>query len=207
MQRADVDAERARPVVDAIPVERAAARRETPRDLARKPRADPWHCATRKSLRHEVAPDVIVIGLVEQRAVEIEQHGVDGRPVGPRNAGSGDMRGVSYGPRWMPAPETLVDFHTHSHFSDGVLAPAALVERARNASVGTLALTDHDTTAGLGEARAACAAAGIRFVPGVELSAQLARPNYSHRRPAGRRVARRIQFAPRRGPASGARRA
>ena len=69
-------------------------------------------------------------------------------------------------------PETLVDFHTHSHYSDGVLAPALLVERARTRRVGTLALTDHDTTAGLAEARAACAESQIRFVPGVELSAQ-----------------------------------
>jgi len=67
--------------------------------------------------------------------------------------------------------ETLVDFHTHSHFSDGVLAPVALVERARDRRVSTLALTDHDTTAGLDEARAACQAAAIEFVPGVELSA------------------------------------
>ena len=67
--------------------------------------------------------------------------------------------------------ETLVDFHTHSHFSDGVLAPAALVERARARGVSTLALTDHDTTAGLDEAREASAAAAIDFVPGVELSA------------------------------------
>ncbi len=67
--------------------------------------------------------------------------------------------------------EPLVDFHTHSHCSDGVLSPAALVERARTRNVGTLALTDHDTIAGLDEARAACAEAGIRFVPGVELSA------------------------------------
>jgi predicted metal-dependent phosphoesterase TrpH len=67
--------------------------------------------------------------------------------------------------------ETLVDFHTHSHFSDGVLAPAALVERAQGRRVATLALTDHDTTAGLAEARAACNAAGIRFVAGAELSA------------------------------------
>jgi predicted metal-dependent phosphoesterase TrpH len=70
------------------------------------------------------------------------------------------------------SPENLVDFHTHSHFSDGVLAPAALVERALSRRVGTLALTDHDTTAGLAEARAACKASQIRFVPGVELSAQ-----------------------------------
>ena len=65
----------------------------------------------------------------------------------------------------------LVDFHTHSHFSDGLLAPAPLVERARARGVGTLALTDHDTTAGLAEARAACKASGIHFVAGVELSA------------------------------------
>jgi 3',5'-nucleoside bisphosphate phosphatase len=67
--------------------------------------------------------------------------------------------------------EPLVDFHTHSHCSDGVLSPTALVERARTRRVGTLALTDHDTTAGLDEAQAACGSAGIRFVPGVELSA------------------------------------
>ncbi len=69
------------------------------------------------------------------------------------------------------ATEYLVDFHTHSHCSDGVLSPRALVERAAQRKVGTLALTDHDTVAGLAEARAACRDAGIRFVPGVELSA------------------------------------
>jgi 3',5'-nucleoside bisphosphate phosphatase len=72
----------------------------------------------------------------------------------------------------MPlAPETLVDFHTHSHFSDGVLAPAELVERASARGVRMLALTDHDTTAGLAAARAACQSSAITFVPGVELSA------------------------------------
>ena len=67
--------------------------------------------------------------------------------------------------------EPLVDFHTHSDFSDGVLTPQALVEAAHARRVGTLALTDHDTTAGLAAAHAACGAAGMRFVPGVELSA------------------------------------
>src|SRR5262245_27300152 len=71
----------------------------------------------------------------------------------------------------MTAAETLVDFHTHSHFSDGVLSPAQLVARAQERGVSVLALTDHDTTAGLDAARAACQSAGIRFVPGVELSA------------------------------------
>ena len=55
--------------------------------------------------------------------------------------------------------------------SDGVLPPAQLVERASARGVSLLALTDHDTTAGLPEARAACEVAAIRFVPGVELSA------------------------------------
>jgi len=71
----------------------------------------------------------------------------------------------------MTPAETLVDFHTHSHCSDGVLSPAALVERAHARGVGTLALTDHDSTLGLAEARTACGSAGIRFVPGIELSA------------------------------------
>ena len=70
-----------------------------------------------------------------------------------------------------PNAELLVDLHTHSHFSDGVLSPAALVARAQGRGVGLLALTDHDTTDGLAEARVACAAAQIRFVEGVELSA------------------------------------
>jgi predicted metal-dependent phosphoesterase TrpH len=71
----------------------------------------------------------------------------------------------------MTHAETLVDFHTHSHFSDGVLAPDELVARASERKVSVLALTDHDTTAGLAAARAACAARGLEFVPGIELSA------------------------------------
>jgi predicted metal-dependent phosphoesterase TrpH len=67
--------------------------------------------------------------------------------------------------------EILVDFHTHSRYSDGVLTPSELVSRAQLRRVSRLALTDHDTTAGLAEAKAACDQAGIGFVPGVELSA------------------------------------
>src|SRR5512139_3987237 len=67
--------------------------------------------------------------------------------------------------------ETLIDLHTHSHFSDGTLAPAELVSRAAARNVGVLALTDHDTTAGLPEAQEACARAGIGFVTGVEVTA------------------------------------
>ncbi len=67
--------------------------------------------------------------------------------------------------------EVRVDFHTHSHYSDGVLSPSALVARAAARGVSCLALTDHDTLAGLDEAAAACEAHGVRFLRGIEVSA------------------------------------
>ncbi len=63
------------------------------------------------------------------------------------------------------------DLHCHSTYSDGVLAPAAVVARAASRGVGVLALTDHDQVAGNAEARAAAADAGIGFACGVEISA------------------------------------
>jgi 3',5'-nucleoside bisphosphate phosphatase len=65
---------------------------------------------------------------------------------------------------------TSVDLHLHSSHSDGVLAPAELVDRVADAGVELMALTDHDTTSGLDEARAQCARRGIRMIDGVELS-------------------------------------
>ncbi|HTQ37068.1 MAG TPA: PHP domain-containing protein [Steroidobacteraceae bacterium] len=67
--------------------------------------------------------------------------------------------------------EALIDLHTHSRHSDGTLAPAQLVALAAQRGVALLALTDHDTTAGLDEARAAAQAAGMNFVDGVEITA------------------------------------
>lgn len=66
--------------------------------------------------------------------------------------------------------DALIDLHTHSHFSDGVLSPAALVAAAAARGVGVLALTDHDTTLGLAEARSAAASAAISFIDGVEIT-------------------------------------
>jgi hypothetical protein len=63
-----------------------------------------------------------------------------------------------------------LDLHTHSIFSDGTLTPTALVEAAAGREVKVLALTDHDTVSGQAEAATAAAAAGIHFVPGIELS-------------------------------------
>jgi 3',5'-nucleoside bisphosphate phosphatase len=64
-----------------------------------------------------------------------------------------------------------IDLHTHSNRSDGSLTPAELVARAAAAGVEVLALTDHDTVAGLEEARASAGVHGLRLVPGVEISA------------------------------------
>jgi predicted metal-dependent phosphoesterase TrpH len=64
-----------------------------------------------------------------------------------------------------------IDLHTHSCRSDGSLTPSELVQRASASGLQVLALTDHDTIAGLDEAQGAADAAGIRLVPGVEISA------------------------------------
>ncbi|MDQ4214027.1 PHP domain-containing protein [Microbacterium capsulatum] len=65
-----------------------------------------------------------------------------------------------------------IDLHLHSNRSDGTEDPAAVVERARHEGVRTLALTDHDTTAGWAEAAAAATAHGLTFIPGMELSSK-----------------------------------
>ena len=61
-----------------------------------------------------------------------------------------------------------VDLHLHSTASDGVLAPAALIDAVAAAGVTLCALTDHDTVAGLADARAAADRHGITLVPGIE---------------------------------------
>jgi predicted metal-dependent phosphoesterase TrpH len=67
----------------------------------------------------------------------------------------------------------LVDLHTHSNYSDGLLSPAALVEEAVSRGLRVLGLTDHDTVAGIPEAREAGERLGVEVVPGVELSTSL----------------------------------
>jgi predicted metal-dependent phosphoesterase TrpH len=63
------------------------------------------------------------------------------------------------------------DLHLHSIYSDGVLAPQALVERVKaGGAVTVMALTDHDCTDGIAEASRAAEALGLGFVPGVEVS-------------------------------------
>jgi predicted metal-dependent phosphoesterase TrpH len=68
-----------------------------------------------------------------------------------------------------------VDLHSHSTMSDGVLAPAGVAARAGANGVQIWALTDHDELAGLPEAQKAAQAAGMQFIPGVEVSVTWAR--------------------------------
>lgn len=68
----------------------------------------------------------------------------------------------------------MIDLHTHSTASDGTDSPGALVRLAHSRGLEALALTDHDTVAGLAEAEAESRALGLRFVGGIELSARLA---------------------------------
>lgn len=65
----------------------------------------------------------------------------------------------------------MIDLHTHSNFSDGTDSPAELINKAIAAGVSTIALTDHDSVAGIIEAQSALRA-GISLVPGAEISCQ-----------------------------------
>lgn len=67
------------------------------------------------------------------------------------------------------AEPVRIDLHTHSTASDGSLSPGALVRAAKAGGLDLVALTDHDTVAGVGEARAA-ATDGPAVVAGIELS-------------------------------------
>lgn len=66
----------------------------------------------------------------------------------------------------------MIDLHSHSRASDGSLSPTGVIERAAEAGVRCLALTDHDTVAGLDEAASAAMARDIDLVPGIEISAR-----------------------------------
>ncbi len=68
----------------------------------------------------------------------------------------------------------MIDLHSHTTASDGEHSPEALLALARAAGVTVLAVTDHDTVSGLGRAGAAAEAEGVRFVPGIEVSATAA---------------------------------
>ncbi|HUA38263.1 MAG TPA: PHP domain-containing protein [Candidatus Sulfopaludibacter sp.] len=66
----------------------------------------------------------------------------------------------------------FADLHLHTYFSDGTFSPEELVGYGHRLGFAVLALTDHDSVEGCARMTAACAAAGIDFIPGTELTAE-----------------------------------
>ena len=70
---------------------------------------------------------------------------------------------------------SLVDLHVHSTASDGKLIPEAIVRKAAELGLRVISLTDHDSIAGIVPAlKAVKAFPGLTFIPGVEISTDLA---------------------------------
>ena len=68
--------------------------------------------------------------------------------------------------------ERLIDLHTHSTCSDGSMSPRELVRYAKAKGLSALALTDHDTADGVGEALDEGRRIGLEVIPAIELSAK-----------------------------------
>jgi 3',5'-nucleoside bisphosphate phosphatase len=69
-------------------------------------------------------------------------------------------------------PGLRADLHVHTWFSDGRCSPAEVVARAKAAGIGLIAITDHDTVAGIAQARESGREAGIEVVAGIEFAAR-----------------------------------
>ncbi len=67
--------------------------------------------------------------------------------------------------------EKYIDLHTHSLCSDGSMTPTEVVEAAHKAGLSAIALSDHDTVAGVNEAIEAGTRLGVEVIPAIELSA------------------------------------
>ena len=67
-----------------------------------------------------------------------------------------------------------IDLHTHSNCSDGSMTPTELVRHAAERNIKAIALSDHDTIAGIDEAIEAGKKYGVEIVPAIEFSVQSA---------------------------------
>jgi predicted metal-dependent phosphoesterase TrpH len=67
----------------------------------------------------------------------------------------------------------FADLHIHTFYSDGSDAPASVVEEACHAGLSVIAITDHDTMAGVREAQEAAVQWGIEVISGIELSTEV----------------------------------
>jgi 3',5'-nucleoside bisphosphate phosphatase len=66
----------------------------------------------------------------------------------------------------------FADLHLHTFFSDGTYSPEQLAAQAARFEFAAVALTDHDTVEGCAPTSQACAAAGVEFISGTELTAE-----------------------------------
>jgi len=64
----------------------------------------------------------------------------------------------------------MIDLHCHSYFSDGVLSPEELIQKAVHQQMRCLSLTDHDTVAGYDALNEAASTTALKVIPGIELS-------------------------------------
>jgi len=67
----------------------------------------------------------------------------------------------------------VADLHTHTRYSDGKLPPAEVVEMAAARGIEALAITDHETAAGIPEAIEAGREYGLEIIPGIELAGRM----------------------------------
>lgn len=66
----------------------------------------------------------------------------------------------------------MIDLHVHTNLSDGTLSPEDLIVHAEREGIRALAITDHDTVAGVLRAQREGTNRGIEVISGVEISAQ-----------------------------------
>ena len=74
----------------------------------------------------------------------------------------------------------FVDLHCHSTASDGTLSATQVVRLAKDSGLSAIALTDHDTAAGVVEAASAAGSLGLDFLPGIEISCEYPHPGTMH---------------------------
>ena len=63
------------------------------------------------------------------------------------------------------------DLHLHTYYSDGLFSPAELVNEGKEAGLEAFAVTDHDCMLACAETKKLCEKEGIKFIPGIEISA------------------------------------
>lgn len=69
-------------------------------------------------------------------------------------------------------PGGRADLHLHTTYSDGTYKPEEIIDLARRSGLAAVAVTDHDTVAGIAPARRAAAGSGVEVIAGVEITAE-----------------------------------